>query len=382
MLVQSGPFTSESVSDGHPDKICDQISDAILDACLKQDPHSRVAIETAIKGRTLCLLGEITTSANIDLAAIAKSVLIDIGHSGGRWGLDPDSLILIEDVTLQSTEIKAGVDGDELGAGDQGIMFGFACDETDVLMPMPIVLAHALMRAHRELRSSSQGALIGPDAKSQVTVQYLGGRPVGIDTVVLSTQHDASLSLSDLRDLVRSALVEPALGNLFTPEVKLFINPAGSFVHGGPAMDAGLTGRKIIVDTYGGYARHGGGAFSGKDATKVDRSAAYAARQLARDVVARGWARACEVRVAYAIGMAAPVAVMFDTFGTETGALPEDRYRASSFDIAAMMRPGAIIERLGLTKPCFRQSATFGHFGRKDFGWEMPISPPENAVQD
>ncbi|MDF2372686.1 MAG: methionine adenosyltransferase [Rhizobiaceae bacterium] len=376
MFVNSGLFTSESVSDGHPDKICDQISDAILDACLEQDARSRVAIETAIKGRTLCLLGEITTSANIDLAAIAKGVLVDIGHAGGRWGLDPDGLILIKDVTLQSTEIKAGVDGDELGAGDQGIMFGFACDETDALMPMPIELAHALMRAHRELRRSPEGALVGPDAKSQVTVQYAEGRPVGIDAVVLSTQHDASLSLLDLRDLVRSALIEPVLGDLLTSEVKVYVNPAGSFVQGGPAVDAGLTGRKIIVDTYGGYARHGGGAFSGKDATKVDRSAAYAARQLARDVIARGWARACEVRVAYAIGMAAPMAVMFDTFGTETGAQPEDRYQALGFDIAAMMRPGAIIKRLGLTRPCFRRSATFGHFGRKDFQWEAPISRP------
>jgi S-adenosylmethionine synthetase len=376
MLVSNGLFTSESVSDGHPDKICDQISDAILDACLTQDPRSRVAIETAIKGRTLCLLGEITTSANIDLAAIAKGVLVDIGHSGSSWGLDPDSIVLIEDVTLQSTEIKAGVDGDELGAGDQGIMFGFACDETDTFMPMPIELAHSLMRAHRDLRFSPEGTLLGPDAKSQVTIGYEGGRPVGIDTVVISTQHDASLSLTDLRDLVRTSLIEPVLGHLLTPEVKLHINPAGSFILGGPAVDAGLTGRKIIVDTYGGYARHGGGAFSGKDATKVDRSAAYAARQLARDVVARGWARACEVRVAYAIGMAAPVAVIFDTFGTETGALPDDRYQALGFDIAAMMRPGAIIERLGLTRPCFRRSATFGHFGRKGFGWEELISQP------
>lgn len=380
MLVRSGLFTSESVSDGHPDKICDQISDTILDACLEQDPHSRVAIEAAIKGRTLCLLGEITTSAQIDLAAIARGVLVDIGHAGGRWGLDPDGLILIEDVTQQSTEIKAGVDGDELGAGDQGIMFGFACDETDSFMPLPIELAHAMMRAHRDLRSSPAGQLVGPDAKSQVTVRYEGGRPIGLDTVVLSTQHDASLSLPDLRDLVRSMLIEPVLGDLLTPDVKVFINPAGSFIHGGPAADAGLTGRKIIVDTYGGYARHGGGAFSGKDATKVDRSAAYAARQLARDVVARGWARACEVRVAYAIGRAEPVSIAFDTFGTSTAEAPQTRYQSLGYDVIALLKPGAIINRLGLSKPQFRQTSSFGHFGRWGYTWEAPIMFFNNEV--
>ncbi|MFP1631954.1 methionine adenosyltransferase [Zhengella sp. ZM62] len=373
MLVQSGLFTSESVSDGHPDKICDQVSDTILDACLSQDPGSRVAIETALKGRTLCLLGEITTGAQLDLGAIARGVLCDIGHAGGHWGLDPDNLIVIEDVTLQSPEIKAGVDGLELGAGDQGIMFGFACDETDALMPLPIELAHALMRRQRELRLLPEGALLGPDAKSQVTVAYENGRPVGIDTVVVSTQHDAQLALADLRDLVRTSLIEPVLGDWLRPDVKIFINPAGSFVHGGPAADAGLTGRKIIVDTYGGYARHGGGAFSGKDATKVDRSAAYAARQLARDVVARGWARACEVRVAYAIGMSRPIDVRFDTFGTSDGQDPAVRYRGEGIDLFDLMRPASILRRLNLDQPAFRTTSTFGHFGRPEFSWEKAV---------
>ena len=373
MLVETGLFTSESVSDGHPDKICDQISDAILDACLAQDPLSRVAIETAIKGHTLCLLGEITTAADIDLGAIAKGVLSDIGHSGGRWGLDPDRLAIVQDVTLQSAEIKAGIDGNEIGAGDQGTMFGFACDETPELMPLPISLAHSLMRKHHAVRHSSDGALLGPDAKAQVTVRYQLGAPIGLDTIVLSTQHSPELTLNGLRDLVRSSILEPVLGDLLTEDVRVHINPAGSFIHGGPAADAGLTGRKIIVDTYGGYARHGGGAFSGKDATKVDRSAAYAARQLARDVVARGWARACEVRVAYAIGIADPVAVGFETFATANNAASLEHYQALGIDVAALMRPGAIIERLGLTRPLFRQTATFGHFGRSGFAWEAPL---------
>jgi S-adenosylmethionine synthetase len=374
MLISNGLFTSESVSDGHPDKICDQISDAILDACLQQDPNSRVAIETAIKGRTLCLLGEISTKATVGLATIAKTVLADIGHVGGHWGLDPDKLTIVEDVTLQSREIDAGVGGKrDVGAGDQGIMFGFACDETPELMPLPISLAHALMRRHRSFRRSAQGSMIGPDAKAQVTVRYENGRPVSIDTVVISTQHDANFLLSDLRPFVRANIIEPVLKDLLTPEVKLHINPAGNFTQGGPVADAGLTGRKIIVDTYGGYARHGGGAFSGKDATKVDRSGAYAARQLARDVVERGWATACEVRVAYAIGLASPIDVSFETFGTSNGQDLVERYPNKGIDILDLMRPGEIIQRLGLNSPVFRETASFGHFGRSGFTWEQPI---------
>lgn len=375
MLVSNGLFTSESVSDGHPDKICDQISDAILDACLEQDHRSRVAIETAIKGRTLCLLGEITTTAQLDFREIAKTVLADIGHVDGRWGLEPEHLTFIEDVTIQSLEIKAGVDGQDTGAGDQGIMFGFACDETASLMPLPIDLAHALMRRHRVFRTSAGGAAIGPDAKAQVTVRYDGGRPVGLDTVVLSTQHSEDLALDDLRGIVQQELLMPVLSNLLSPSTTIHINPAGTFIHGGPAADAGLTGRKIIVDTYGGYARHGGGAFSGKDATKVDRSAAYAARQLARDVVARGWARACEVRVCYAIGIARPIDVSFETFGTSTEKKdPEELYSAEGVDVGDLMCPASILKRLDLRRPVFRNTAAFGHFGRQEFSWELPIS--------
>lgn len=373
MLIKDRFFTSESVSDGHPDKICDQISDAILDACLSQDPASRVAIETAIKGRTLCLLGEITTSAQLDLRAIATGVLNNIGHIDDRWGLDPSDLTFVEDVTMQSPEIKAGVDGDDTGAGDQGLMFGFACDETPNLMPLPIDLAHALMRRHREYRQSPDGAAIGPDAKAQVTIRYAGGRPVALDTVVLSTQHSADLLLDDLRAVVRREILEPVLGSWLTSTTRIHINPAGTFVHGGPAADAGLTGRKIIVDTYGGYARHGGGAFSGKDATKVDRSGAYAARQLARDVVARGWAKACEVRVAYAIGLAAPIDVSFETFGTSAGADPALLYRNEGVDVRDLMRPHSILTRLDLQRPVFRETACFGHLGRSGFAWEQLI---------
>ncbi|MGY6694393.1 MAG: methionine adenosyltransferase [Roseinatronobacter sp.] len=378
MYFQTGLFTSESVSEGHPDKICDQISDAILDACLAQDLHARVAIEVAIKGDLLCILGELTTTATIDPAAIARDVLRDIGHDDGRWGLVADQVRIITEISQQSPEIGAGVDAldreADLGAGDQGLMFGYACSETRAYMPLAISLAHDLMALHRDARLSANGQELGPDAKAQVTMRYRHGRPDGVAAVVLSSQHSHDLCLADLREKLRELLIAPVLGPHLRPDTQVHINPASSFHSGGPIADAGLTGRKIIVDTYGGMARHGGGAFSGKDGTKVDRSGAYAARQLARDVVARGWAEACEVRLAYAIGQPRPVAVDFETFGTGNGGDPATQYRQIGLDIADMMRPAAIIDRLQLRAPLFRQTAVLGHFGRAGMPWERFLS--------
>jgi S-adenosylmethionine synthetase len=375
MKNMTGLFTSESVSHGHPDKICDQISDAILDACLAQDPHSRVAVEVAIKGDFLCILGELTTSADIDADAVARQVLRDIGHIGARWGVDADRIRIIEELSKQSPEIGARVDAADIGAGDQGLMFGFACNETQSLMPLSLTLAPALMEKHWQLRQSEQwGKILGPDAKAQVTVRYADGQPESVSAIVLSSQHAAEIKLEELRELLRDGIIKPVIGPRFQRDIKLHLNPAGTFISGGPVADAGLTGRKIIVDTYGGMARHGGGAFSGKDCTKVDRSAAYAARQLARDVVERGWADTCEVRVAYAIGEARPVAVDFETFGTGCGAPPEQRYREMGIDVSDALRPASIIERLRLRTPIFRQTAVLGHFGREGLPWERGLS--------
>jgi len=374
MQTMTGLFTSESVSHGHPDKICDQISDAILDACLMADPGSRVAVEVAIKGNLLCILGELTTHARIDADAIARQVLRDIGHADGRWGLDADRIRIILELSTQSPEIGARVDAEDIGAGDQGLMFGYACRETPTLMPLPITLSHALMARHWEYRQTPEGQLLGPDAKAQVTVRYANGQPAGIAAVVLSSQHSADIELDRLRALLKEEIIRPVLGDNLRHNTTLHLNPAGTFVSGGPVADAGLTGRKIIVDTYGGMARHGGGAFSGKDATKVDRSAAYAARQLARDVVARGWADACEVRVAYAIGEARPVAVDFETFGTGHCISPSKRYAELGFDVADALRPAAIINRLQLRTPIFRETAALGHFGRPALPWEATLN--------
>ncbi len=382
MQKMTGLFTSESVSHGHPDKICDQISDAILDTCLAEDPHSRVAIEVAIKGDFLCILGELTTRAEIDADAIARKVLRDIGHVGGRWGVDADRIRIVEEISKQSPEIGARVNAVDIGAGDQGLMFGFACNETPVLMPLPITLAHALMEKHWQLRKAEQWRnILGPDAKAQVTIRYAGGQPKSIAAIVLSSQHSVEIELEELRTLLRNEIIKPVLGPRFQKDIKFHLNPAGTFISGGPVADAGLTGRKIIVDTYGGMARHGGGAFSGKDCTKVDRSAAYAARQLARDVVERGWADTCEVRVAYAIGEARPVAVDFETFGTGCGASPKLRYREMGIDVSEALRPASIIERLRLRAPIFRQTAALGHFGRDALPWEraLSLSPASDA---
>ena len=372
-MSQLYPFSSESVSAGHPDKVCDQISDAILSECLLQDPTSRVAIDASIKDHTLFLFGEITSRARINAPEIAKDILARIGYDDPEWGLSLDRLKTIEAISRQSAKITFGVDGHESGAGDQGIMFGYACSETPELMPLPIMLAHQLMRVHHNLRRSENGSDLGPDAKAQVTVLYENGLPREVTDVVLSTQHRHGLGLGALRELVCEVVIKPTLGDLWRPNVQLHINPAGTFHTGGPADDTGLTGRKIIVDTYGGSARHGGGAFSGKDATKVDRSAAYAARQLAKDVVSRGWADSCEVQVAYAIGEARPVSFAFLPTGDAQGHEIAKRYQLEGIDLYGLFEPAQIIDRLQLRLPSYLRTAAFGHFGRDDVSWEKPI---------
>lgn len=374
MSVSSGFFTSESVSDGHPDKFCDQISDSVLDACLAVDPVSRIAVESAAKGGKVWVFGEITTRANPDVPEIVRDVVRAIGHVDGRWGLDPEKLRIDVDISMQSPEISSKVDTG--GAGDQGLMFGYACDETPELMPAPIAWAHALMREHKRFRSTEEGESLGPDAKSQVTVEYRDGRPTRIQTVVLSSQHAPHISQNALRELVVERIIRKALPQALTDNATIHVNPGGPFVEGGPTVDAGLTGRKIIVDTYGGYARHGGGAFSGKDPTKVDRSAAYAARQLAREVVGSGLARHCEVRLAYAIGVAEPVAIGIETFGTEANG----GRSIESLAVPALFTPAAIIARLGLRNPIYRQTSTFGHFGRTGLPWENSMKLAGSAT--
>ena len=374
-MFEDAVFTSESVSDGHPDKICDQISDAILDAHLAQDPHARVAVETAIKSGTLALIGEVTSRAAVDHAGVARQVLARIGHGDGGWGFDIGRLSVIEDITRQSADIAHGVDraqdDGELGAGDQGMMFGFACTDTSNLMPLPIQTAHDLMRRQRLVRLRPEGAVLGPDAKAQVTVRYRGGRPTAIETIVVSTQHMPGLNQASLRDLVVQQIIEPVVPANLRRQTEYLVNPAGPFEVGGPVADAGLTGRKIIVDTYGGFGRHGGGAFSGKDPTKVDRSAAYAARYVARDIVSRGLARYAELRVAYAIGRSRPIGVDVDTFGT---ASPSDQRKIRELiadKYVGQLAPSRIIEGLQLRAPIYSETAVFGHFGVPGRPWEV-----------
>jgi S-adenosylmethionine synthetase len=366
--------TSEAVADGHPDKLCDQISDAVLDACLAEDPTSRVAVETAFKGHTVMLLGEITSTAKPDYAAIVRRVLAEVGHEGGRWGLHPERVRVLVEISEQEPEIGHAVghqDGD-VGAGDQGLMFGYADAGGAGLMPLSYALARALMLRQREVRLTDAGAILGPDAKSQVSIAFSDGSPLGIEAVVLSSQHAAGATLAQVQRLLREQVVDAVLPReLVKPGTKFYLNPSGSFVHGGPVADAGVTGRKIIADSYGGVAHHGGGAFSGKDATKVDRSAAYAARQIARTIVAAGAARRCEVHVAYAIGVAEPVAIDVETFGT--GVEPDEVLAALVYPIVApSLKPREIIRRLDLRRPIFRPTAAFGHFGRPDLHlpWE------------
>ena len=363
-------FTSESVTEGHPDKICDQISDAILDEILTQDPDARVACETCVSTGLVHIMGEITTSCYVDFQKLVREVVADIGYTRAKYGFDADTCAVISNIDGQSPDIALGTNDQVGGAGDQGMMFGYACTETPELMPLPISLAHKLARRLTEVRKSGEMDYLRPDGKSQVTVEYEGDRPVHVDTVVISTQHREDVSMDALRADVMEKVIRAVIpAELLDEQTKYFINPTGRFVIGGPQGDSGLTGRKIIVDTYGGYARHGGGAFSGKDPSKVDRSAAYAARWVAKNVVAAGLARRCEVQLAYAIGVAKPVSIMVDTFGT--GIVSDDKIEAAVekvFDLT----PAAIIRDLDLRKPIYRKLAAYGHMGREDLGvrWE------------
>ncbi len=377
-------FTSESVTEGHPDKICDQISDAVLDEILSHDPLARVACETSVTTGLVLVAGEITTSCYVDIPKIVRRTLKDIGYTRAKFGFDAETCAVITSIDEQSPDIAQGVNQaleargntdidaqiDQTGAGDQGLMFGFACNETPELMPLPISLAHKLARRLSEMRKDQTLPYLRPDGKTQVTIEYDGNKPLRVDTIVISTQHDEHTDLATIeRDLLKHVIEPVVPRDYLDNKTKYFINPTGRFVIGGPQGDAGLTGRKIIVDTYGGYARHGGGAFSGKDPTKVDRSAAYAARYVAKNIVAAGLADKCEVQVAYAIGVARPVSIAVDTYGT--GQIPEDEIVnliQEHFDL----RPAGIIRQLDLRRPIYYQTAVYGHFGRSDLDlpWE------------
>ena len=369
-------FTSESVGEGHPDKLCDQISDAILDACLEKDPESHVACETFASTALVLIGGELTTKTYVDFQQVARDVAKDIGYTNSDYGLDCNSMAVLNMIHAQSPDIDQGVEGRGLsefkgqqGAGDQGMMFGFACRETPELMPAPIMYAHNLLHRATRLRKNKTIAWLRPDAKSQVTIEYEGHKPVRIDTVVISHQHDPEVSYDTIKEGVIEEIIKPELEptGLLDKNTKYFINPTGRFVVGGPFGDTGLTGRKIIVDTYGGMGRHGGGAFSGKDPSKVDRSAAYMARYIAKNVVAAGLADRCEVQLAYAIGVPFPVSIMVDTFGTS---------KVADFKISEAVKevfdctPAGIIKTLDLKRPIYRPTASYGHFGRSEFSWE------------
>ena len=376
-------FTSESVSEGHPDKVADQISDAVLDALLTQDPRSRVACETLVKTGMVILAGEVTTDAWVDLEALVRNVVCDIGYDHGDIGFDGKSCSVLNAIGKQSTDIAMGVnetEDHEQGAGDQGLMFGYASNETDVLMPAPITYAHLLVKRQAEIRKNNTLPWLRPDAKSQITFRYENNKPVAIDAVVLSTQHSPEIGIKALHDAVMDEIILPILPKEWLhKDTKYFINPTGQFIIGGPVGDCGLTGRKIIVDTYGGMARHGGGAFSGKDPSKVDRSAAYMARYVAKNIVAAELAERCEIQISYAIGIAEPTSVSIETFGT--GKISEDKLVKIVRDIFDL-RPKGLITMLGLLKPIYQLTAAYGHFGRTEdsFSWEK--TDKVNALKD
>ena len=371
-------FTSESVTEGHPDKICDRISDSVLDAMLEQDPMSRVACETAITTGQVLVMGEITSNAQVDIPALVRKAITEIGYTSSEFGFDAATCGILTALDKQSADIALGVDQSleakesnsfDIGAGDQGMMFGYACNETPELMPMPIAYAHKLAAKLTDVRKSGVLPFLRPDGKTQVSVRYEDGHPVAIDTIVVSSQHAADVDLSEIRESIIEEVIKPILPANMIENARILVNPTGRFVIGGPCGDSGLTGRKIIVDTYGGMGRHGGGAFSGKDATKVDRSSAYAARRVAKTVVSAGLAERCEVQLAYAIGVAQPVSVLVDTFGT--GKVDEEKLTKAvkeCFDL----RPAAIIEELKLRSPIFTPLSSYGHMGREDLGvmWE------------